>query len=70
MKRGIQPVPAFGPELVIGEGVRFATDFEVGCVAQGAPDVTGHFDGLDSDGVECLFWTGMVRGHRNYRPAP
>jgi hypothetical protein len=70
VKRQDKPVPAFGPEVVIEPGLVFATDFETGCIAETLPDVAGYFDARDSEGVLCVFWTGMVRGHRNYRPAP
>ena len=69
-KRGRRPAEGtVGPFLVISEGSVFATDFERGCVALTIPDWHGTFDALDSDGVLCQFWTGMVRGHENYRPA-
>lgn len=41
-------------------GVIFSTPFESGCVALSAPDRTGTFAALDSDGVESSFNVVMV----------
>ena len=71
MARGIRdtqrPAVMFGPALDIAPGAMFATDHEDGCTAETRPDRYGNFDGLNSSGVLCRFWTGAVRGHANYR---
>lgn len=55
------------PPTEITAGTRFDTDFEVGCVATGAPDQFGSFGALDHEGVECEFSTVMVIGHPDHQ---
>lgn len=49
-------------------GDRFDTEFESGCVVTQEPDSAdprpgSYFLALDSEGVECEFWSAMVIGH-------
>ena len=53
--------------VTIAKGTVFDTDFEVGCVAQEAPNERGSFDGRDCDGAEVRFSTVMVLGHPDHR---
>lgn len=41
-------------------GVRFDTEFEIGCAVTGPVDGNGTFEGRDSEGVECQFTVLMV----------
>jgi hypothetical protein len=54
--------------MVIADGYVFDTPFEQGCLALGAPDKYGWFDGLDSEGVICSFSVVMVVGHPLHQP--
>lgn len=42
-------------------GQQFDTEFEVGCTVTSLPNERGHFLGIDSDGIECIYAIGMVK---------
>ncbi len=46
--------------LTVKAGDTFDTPFESGCKALSDPDEYGGVDGLDSEGVRCLFHVSMI----------
>ena len=50
--------------LTVKPGDTFDTPFESDCKALSEPDEYGGFDGLDSDGVRCLFHVSLITAVR------